>query len=113
MEINLKDLQVKGSERNYILKEIEALYTSKQERNLVKKENWRRYCFWCKVNKKPDTKENQELFRRNRSFIRERPIWSMLWHIKTKDLYTVLSVAKDKFNRNESVGAYLKSLAPK
>ena len=37
----------------------------------------------------------------------------MLWHIKTKDLYTVLSVAKDKSNSNESVGAYLNSLVPK
>lgn len=111
MEINLE--KQKGSERNFILKEIEEYYLSKQEKNLVKIENWRRYCTWCKMNKKANTPENQELFRRNRSFIRERPLWSMLWHIKTKDLYYILSVVKDKFNRNESIGAYLRSIAPK
>lgn len=115
MEISeyLKDFKLnnkKTSERAEIIKEIYEIYISKKQTNHRKKANWKRYIIWLKKNKIPDSKENQNKFRRSKEFIKTRDIKSfcfLLSHIKTKDLYYILSVGKDMENRDQNFSGYL------
>jgi hypothetical protein len=113
----LKDFKVekkKGSERNDLMKQIYAFYDTEQEVVHTKRANWRKYISFLKENKLSDSKENQIKFKKSKLFIKKMSDKSMasfwLSHVKTPDLWFVLSVAKDKSFRNESVGAYIKGL---
>lgn len=104
------------NERNYLMNEIYSLYFTEQERVHNKKYRWKLYVGWLKENRLPDTKENQEkfkktkIFKNTKGFSAKRMASFFLSHVKTKDLYFVLSVVKDRYNRNQSVGQYIKSL---
>lgn len=106
--------QKKGSERNDILRQIYSFYDTEQEVLLTKKSNWKRYITFLKEIKQPDSKENQSKFKRSKKFIRKSSsatIAYFLSHIPQNDLYYVLSVAKDKSFRKESVGLYIVGLS--
>lgn len=96
------------SERTELTKQIDEIHHSPIEYNLRKKENWKRYCAWCKKNKLPDTTENQAKFRKTKECIKEqKSLWFLVSHIKTKDLYYIVSMMKDSNNRGKSASAWL------
>lgn len=110
----------KMNERSFAVKELYELYTSLTERALRRKENWKRYRLWLMSKRIPHTPENVNNFKRVKSgknkFIDELSVPSfayMISHIKTQDLYYVLSVCRDKNHRNESVGAWILSFRGK
>jgi len=119
---NIADLikfpvQTAMRERSLILNDLYALYTSPQEKKLRAKANWVKYCSWCKEKRLPDSKTNQSFFRRSHHYIKEMPIKTiaiLLARLSVTDLFYVLSVAKDKAHRQESVGQFIiGSIKPK
>ena len=112
----LKPTKSKLNPRNDILKQIYAFYDTQQEVILTKKANWKRYIETLKKQKVKDSQEQQRTFKKSKLFIRKMTPSSMaffLSHIPTTDLWYILSVAKDKSFRNESVGAYIMGLQVK
>ena len=100
---------LKKSERAQVISEIYDLIVSAQEKKLRKIENWRRYLIWCH-GKNPQNPESIKKFKKNPLFIRELSIRSfcvLISHIQTKDLYYILSIAKDRSARQQSVSAWL------
>ena len=98
------------SERAQVIKELYAIYTSPLERILRKKENWKRYCAFCRASKQANTKEAQELFKKGKTYIKEQPIKTIIFflsHIPTKDLYYIKSQMQDCSNRGKSASAWL------
>jgi len=96
----------KLNERQFVLKEIYELYLKDESHRKVA--NWKRFCSWCRTNKKG--KESLNEFKKSKQFI--KPISAKLLairfsHLKVSDLYYMLSVAKDKKNRGENVGGFL------
>ena len=107
-EILQNRIKTKGSERNSVLKEIYFCYEN--DKTNRRKENWKRYCKWCRDWKLPNNKESENKFKKSKFFIKElspKVLAIKLAHIPTKDLYYVRSVAKDKYNRGENVGAFI------
>lgn len=96
------------NERRFIQKQLDAIHQSDHERILRKKKNWCNYIAYLKTIKQKDSKENQAIFKKGKTFLKEnKSLWYFLSHVPTKDLYAALSVAKDKMNRGESASAYL------
>lgn len=98
------------SERAQIIKEMYEIYTHPAERILRKKENWRRYIDFLKFIRQPDSKKNQSLFKRGKTFLKEQSIKSFCYfisHIPTKDLYHNKSMMQDCKNRGTSASAWL------
>jgi hypothetical protein len=96
----------KGSERSSIIKEIYKFYQDDKQNR--KKENWKRYCQWCRDNHKP--KGSEQSFKKTKLYIKELPVKVIaikLSHVPTKDLYYIKSECFDKFSRGENVGSYL------
>lgn len=107
---------VKGSERNDILRQIYSFYDTQKEDITRRKANWKRYIEFLKENRLSDNTENQTKFKKSKKFIKKITPGTLAYflsHIPTKDLYYILSVAKDKSFRNESVGSYVMSLTVK
>ena len=107
-------------ERDAPFNELYRLYTSVTQRNLRRKENWRRYILWLKVHRIKHTTDSVAKFRKTRkgsklfiqglSFVDEWGVSTFavkISHIKGEMLYYTLSVARDKDNRGESIGAWL------
>ena len=116
----LQDYEIKekkGSKRNDLMNQIYSFYGTEQEIILMKKYRWKLYVKWLKENKIKHTKESVALFKKTKEYRTTKGFSPktmasfFLAHVKTPDLFYVLSVAKDKFFRKESVGAYIKSLA--
>lgn len=87
------------NERQDILAQIHARYLL--DKNLRKKENWTRYVQFLKENRTPDSKEMQAKFKKSRRFVKEldaRSLAIRLAHIKTNDLYYIMSAGKDQKN---------------
>ncbi len=104
----------KEQERDAPFNELYSLYCSQTQRFLRKKENWKRYRLWLMSNRTPHNPENVQKFKRVKSginhFIEEwgRTTFAIkISHIKTPDLYYCLSIARDKENRKEPIGAWL------
>jgi hypothetical protein len=94
------------SERNEIISQIYEFYQNDKQNR--KKENWKRYCKWCRDNKMP--KGSEKLFKKTKLYLKElssKVIAIKLAHIPTKDLYFMASVCRDKYNRGENIGAFL------
>lgn len=110
-----KPVKKSRSEREDILKQMYAIYTSPGERIHRKKENWRRYIVWLKEGKLEHSDETVQKFKKTKHHIKELKedrFWYFVCHIKkTKDLYAPLSVMRDKRNRDESASAYVISLS--
>lgn len=99
---------LRGGQRAELIKQIYELY--KEDKISRKKENWKRYIKWLKDFKKENNESSQRDFKRGNSFIRCYPIGTFCFltsHIKTDDLYPMLSTAKDKKNRKENVSGYI------
>lgn len=115
--INIKPKQ--RSQRAELIEELFCIYTSEKERNLRKKENWKRYIIFLKEKKLTNSLENQQLFKKTwylrrspNHFLKEMRIDSFCYlisHIPTDDLYHTASIARDLNNREKSFGAYLVS----
>lgn len=100
----------KRSQRSDLTAQIYEIYTSEQQRNFRKRENWKRYIVWLKDNRTPDSKENQAKFKKSKSFIKEHPVKTIVFfvsHIPTADLHYILSLAKDMQFRNQNFSSYL------
>lgn len=100
------------SERAQIIKEMYAIYTHPAERVLRKKENWKRYIAFLKTIRQADSKKNQSIFKRGKTYLREQPISSFCYFISfipTKDLYHNKSMMQDCKNRGTSAGGWLMS----
>ena len=98
------------SERAQIIKEMYAIYTHPAERILRRLENWKRYCEFCRVIKKPNSTETQKLFKKGRTYIKEQPIKTFVFFlskIPTKSLYGYKSEMMDCKNRGKSASAWL------
>ena len=100
----------RGSERSEVIGKIYELYTSGTEKELRRKENWKRYVQWLKANRRKHDNHAVSDFKKNKAFLRELDIKKFCYftsHLKLDDLYYVLSICKDKVNRSESIGVYL------
>lgn len=105
--------KIEKSKRAQTIKEMYSLYDSPSQTRLRKIENWKRYCKWRRNLHLKDTKENQRKFQKDKSFVRWISVDKFcvfISHIKGEDLYYLLSVCKDKYNREQSIGAYITSL---
>lgn len=113
----IKDFQIKEkpkNQRNDLLKQIYSFYDTEQEVVHTKKANWKRYVLHLKENKIKDSQEQQVKFKKSKKFLKKHSpstIAFFLSHIPTKDLWYILSVAKDRVYRNESVGVYIIGLS--
>lgn len=85
------------------------LYTFYQKD--YKKQTWKTYVTWLKENKKKHSKDMMEVFKKTKSYypiIKEKSFFSYwIGHVPTRDLYYLLSIAKDKDNRRESFNKWL------
>lgn len=98
----------KTSKRAEIIKELYRLY--EEDKINRKKDNWKRFVTYLKSTGKRDSETNRQDFKKSREFIKEVTVGTFcffLSHIKTQDLPTMLSVAKDKRARKENVGAFI------
>ena len=104
---NYQIVKKKGSERASIIKEIYYFYENDKQNR--RKENWKRYCQWCRDNRKP--KGSELLFKKTKFYLKELPVKVIAIKLSPfKDLptlYYIKSVCADKFNRGENVGSYL------
>lgn len=106
--------KIEKQERRFLNKQIDDIYHSSQEKILRKKENWRRYCAWCKLNKKAHTPENVKEFKKTarkkmqgKYLEEQKSLWFFTSHMKTQDLYFIISQMKDCLNRGKSASAYI------
>lgn len=90
------------------------IYCSDQDKKLRKIENWKRYIIYLKSIRKPDNIENRNKFKKatkiEKPFIKElniREFCILTSHIPKDDWFYNLSIARDRYNRKESVGAWL------
>lgn len=93
------------SERADVLSQIYPIY-----RESTKIENWKRYIKWLKENRFKNSTDKIAEFKKTPTHLKTRTTKSfaiMLAHIPTKDLYYILSVAKDKSNRKENFSGWL------
>lgn len=100
------------SQRNFILSQIIESYRNPKEDLIRKKENFKRYIQYCKDNrlhwKRP---EAQSTFKNSRLFLKpytDKQVAIFLAPLSCTDLFYVSSVCRDKVNRGESVGMYIK-----
>ena len=129
MEIKeiLKDYKIekkkKTSERTEAIKEIYELYISPTQKNFRKRENWKRYVSYLKVNhideKKLGRTETSKLWRRKgqkelkylkEMSAKELAIFLAPFNEKNKNLdvlYYLASVGRDMNNRNENFSSYI------
>lgn len=93
------------SERAELLGQIYEKYRASN-----KTQNHKRYVKWLAENKFKHSEQKVVEFKKTKICLKARTIKSfaiMLAHIPTKDLYYILSIAKDKENRNENFGGWL------
>lgn len=97
------------SERAEIIKEIYEVYSSPTQKKFRRIENWKRYCEWCRINRKENSPENQKLFKKSKQFIKEHSVKTICYfisHIPTADLYYIASQARDMKNRGQNFSSY-------
>lgn len=76
-----------------------------------KRQTWKNYQTWLRTNRLKDSKENQAKFKKSKMFYAKVTPASLasfwLSHMKTEELYYLISIAKDKENRKESFNRWL------
>ena len=76
-----------------------------------KKQTWKNYQIWLRNNRLKDSKENQAKFKKSDMFFKKisDASFASFWlsHMRTEDLYYLISIAKDKENRKESFNKWL------
>jgi len=102
--------KIEKQERRFLNKQIDDIHHSPQEKILRRKENWKRYIAWLKEHRTPDSTKAQSEFKKSKKFLREyKSLWYFTSHIKTQDLYYIVSQMKDRMNRGTSASAWLLS----
>jgi len=99
-----------GSKRADVIKDIYSLYTG--DKIGRKKDNWKKYIAHLKSISRPDTPPERDRFRTSKLFIKKYPINTfcfLISHVKTDDLYLILSTAKDNKARGFNVSGYIAS----
>lgn len=94
-----------NSERQEVTSQIYELYKLD-----TKRQNYKRYLKWLWENKKEKSNKMITEFKGTKYYIEPKKIRSfcfLISHIKTKDLYYLLSIGKDKLNRKENFGGWL------
>lgn len=98
-------------ERSMILNEIYELYSSIQDKKLRHIYNVSLYREWLQKKRIKHSSVNWEIFRKSARCVKTIDIGQFcirLSHLKEeRDLYYILSVAKDRFRREEPVGAWI------
>lgn len=101
-----KNEKPKISQRSDLLRQIYEYYQKSYKIN-----TWHNYLKWLKENKKEVSKETQDEFRKTKIYHKQIDIRSFcsfwLGHIPTKDLWYLLSIAKDMENRNQNFNKWL------
>lgn len=98
-------VETKASERADVLSQIYSIY-----RESTKIVNWKRYIKWLKENRFKNSSLKIAEFKKVKAHLNTRSEKSfaiMLSHVPTHDLYYILSVGKDKCNRNENFSGWL------
>lgn len=94
------------SERSEVFAELYKYYE-----NDWKVQTWKNYITYLKQNKKKDTNEQRELFKKSDLYFKKISVKSFcsfwLSFLTTDELYFILSIAKDKLNRKESFNKWL------
>lgn len=98
----------KMEKRAFYLEEIHGFYMRESDNR--KKENWRRYCKWCKDNRLSDTKENQKKFKKQQQFIKEYSLSRLTYLLNfmpTDDLPYIVSTAREFAHSKKNFTAWL------
>lgn len=94
------------SQRNELFNELYKFYEKSWRKN-----TWTNYIKWLKINKLENNKINREKFSKSKMFFpkdTEKKFCSFrLGFMPTKDLYYILSIAKDMDNRGENFNKWL------
>jgi|ERR1035437_4329848 hypothetical protein len=93
------------SERADLIGQVFEFYKLDNKRN-----NWRNYIQWLKINKFKPSKLKVEEFKKTKLYFKEKTIKTFcfnLAHIPTKSLYYVCSQGRDKRNRGENFCSWL------
>ena len=108
--------KIEKQERRFLNKQIDEIHHSPQEKILRRKENWKRYIAWLKLNRKVHTPETVKEFKKTAKkkmagkYLEEhKSLWFFTSHMPTSHLYFILSEMKDKLNRGTSASAWLLS----
>lgn len=98
----------KMEKRAIYLQEIHDFYMKESDNR--KKENWRRYCKWCKENKLSNTKENQKKFKNQQQFIKEYSLARLTYLLNfmpTDDLPYIVSTAREFWHSKKNFTSWL------
>ena len=101
-------------QREILMREIYDFYKGEYDKR--RKENWNRYCKWCRSNHKANTPENLKTFKRSKLYIREISFESMVWllkHIPSKDLPYFTSTGKEFSHTGKNFSSWLSCWFPK
>lgn len=94
------------SERAELLAEIYQYYELSWKKN-----TWSNYIKWLKENKKKDSKELRQQFKKTKNYFKKDSIKTFasfrLGHIPTKDLYYIKSQGKDMITRGDNFNKWL------
>lgn len=105
IKLNIPEQKVL-SERATLFKELYSYYEDSYKKN-----SWSNYIGWLKENHIKHSKDSVEQFKKTKLHRKQIDIKSFcsfwLGFIKTKDLYYLISIAKDKQNRNENFNKWL------
>lgn len=121
-DVLVQKLEKKTSQRGELISEIYDIYSSQQQRNFRKRENWKRYIGWLKANRidekklgrreaiKTWMKKGKGLHKFIKEYsIKEIAIFLAPFNSKNNNmdvLYYISSMARDMKNRNQNFGAY-------
>ena len=98
----------KKEQREILMREVYQYYIA--EKDSRRKENWKRYCQWCKENRFSNTPQNQKSFKKTKRFIKEMDFKSLLWllkHIPTSDLPYFISTGKEFSHTGKNFSVWL------
>lgn len=104
---DLKPL-TRTEQREILLREIYQFYTAEKDKR--RKENWKRYCTWCKTNHFSNTPQNQKSFKKSKMFIKEVSFASLCWllkHIPLEHLPYFISTGREFAQTGKNFGAWL------
>lgn len=101
-----KSEKPKISQRSELLRQLYEYYEKSYKKN-----TWHDYLSWLREFKKENNKETQDEFRKTKLFHKQIDTRSFcsfwLGHIPTKDLWYLLSLAKDMNNRDQNFNRWL------
>ncbi len=99
--------------REELLKEIYDLYTSKQDKKYRYSYNMNNYKAWLRQKHEKHSLTNWAVFKKSHRYVKTIDIGQFcirFAHLKSPpsdDLYYLLSVARDRYNRKQPVGAWI------